>query len=106
MNTSSLHHPKFGVSGGLPVEELPPQPFLPPSVPSVFHFQTQTPSPHPMATMSKAVPVETKPASPAKVKTEGARPEVAAATHARDKNIELALSSITKQFGEGSIMRL
>jgi recombination protein RecA len=26
--------------------------------------------------------------------------------HARDKNIELALSSITKQFGEGSIMRL
>ncbi|HXQ79954.1 MAG TPA: recombinase RecA [Opitutaceae bacterium] len=28
------------------------------------------------------------------------------AAHARDKNIELALSSITKQFGEGSIMRL
>jgi recombination protein RecA len=31
---------------------------------------------------------------------------LAAATAARDKNIELALSSITKQFGEGSIMRL
>jgi len=28
------------------------------------------------------------------------------ATHARDKNIDLALSAITKQFGEGSIMRL
>src|SRR5579884_415836 len=27
-------------------------------------------------------------------------------TAARDKNIELAVSSITKQFGEGSIMRL
>src|SRR6185436_6968409 len=38
-----------------------------------------------------------------------ARTELAerAASHAaRDKNIELALSSITKQFGEGSIMRL
>ena len=31
---------------------------------------------------------------------------VATAAPARDKNIELALSSITKQFGEGSIMRL
>ena len=31
---------------------------------------------------------------------------LAAANAARDKNIELALSSITKQFGEGSIMRL
>ena len=30
----------------------------------------------------------------------------APAAHTRDKNIELALSSITKQFGEGSIMRL
>src|ERR1700679_3661191 len=28
------------------------------------------------------------------------------AAHVREKNIELALSSITKQFGEGSIMRL
>jgi recombination protein RecA len=28
------------------------------------------------------------------------------ASHARDKNIELALSAISKQFGEGSIMRL
>ena len=45
--------------------------------------------------MSKAAPskaIETKPA--------------AAVAPARDKNIELALSSITKQFGEGSIMRL
>jgi len=31
---------------------------------------------------------------------------VAPAAAARDKNIELAVSSITKQFGEGSIMRL
>jgi len=30
----------------------------------------------------------------------------AAVSHVRDKNIELALSSISKQFGEGSIMRL
>ena len=28
------------------------------------------------------------------------------APHVREKNIELALSSITKEFGEGSIMRL
>jgi recombination protein RecA len=42
--------------------------------------------------MSKAAP--TKAASPAP------------ATHVRDKNIELALSAISKQFGEGSIMRL
>jgi recombination protein RecA len=55
-----------------------------------------------MATMSKAVPVESKSSAPA---TRG-KAEVAAATQARDKNIELALSSITKQFGEGSIMRL
>ena len=43
--------------------------------------------------MSKATPA--KPATPAP-----------AATHVREKNIELALSSITKEFGEGSIMRL
>src|SRR5208337_2908806 len=44
--------------------------------------------------MSKTTPskVEAKPAAPA--------------AHTRDKNIELALSSIAKQFGEGSIMRL
>ncbi len=42
--------------------------------------------------MSKAAPA--KAASPAP------------ATHVRDKNIELALSAISKQFGEGSIMRL
>lgn len=35
-----------------------------------------------------------------------AKAEVAVTTPGRDKNIELALSSITKQFGEGSIMRL
>jgi recombination protein RecA len=40
--------------------------------------------------------------APAKVAS--AAPSVA--THARDKNIDLALSAITKQFGEGSIMRL
>ena len=43
-----------------------------------------------------------KPAAPAKTT---ATPPLAAA-HVRDKNIELALSSITKEFGEGSIMRL
>jgi recombination protein RecA len=44
--------------------------------------------------MSKASPTKVAPASPA---TKDA---------ARDKNIELALSAITKQFGEGSVMRL
>ncbi len=44
--------------------------------------------------MSKAAPVTVKSSSPAP------------AVHARDKNIDLALSAITKQFGEGSIMRL
>lgn len=43
-------------------------------------------------------------AAPAKVAD--AKPAVVTATVAREKNIELALSSITKQFGEGSIMRL
>ena len=46
--------------------------------------------------MSKAAPAkatETKAAA-------------APAAHVRDKNIELALSSISKEFGEGSIMRL
>jgi recombination protein RecA len=54
--------------------------------------------------MSKAAIAEPKTAPAAKAKT-----EVAAAqsiTPGREKNIELALSSITKQFGEGSIMRL
>ena len=41
-------------------------------------------------------------AAPAKVNS--TTPSVA--THTRDKNIDLALSAITKQFGEGSIMRL
>jgi recombination protein RecA len=47
--------------------------------------------------MSKPTPskaADTKPAASAPV------------AHTRDKNIELALSSITKEFGEGSIMRL
>ena len=46
-----------------------------------------------VSAMSKAPPLkaaETKPTAPVP------------AAHARDKNIELALSSITKQFGEGS----
>src|ERR1700733_12704486 len=43
--------------------------------------------------MSKAAPAKSAPAVPA-------------VSHVREKNIELALSSITKQFGEGSIMRL
>ena len=44
--------------------------------------------------MSKAAPAKT------------ATSAVAPVAHAREKNIELALSSITKQFGDGSIMRL
>src|SRR5436190_17570241 len=44
--------------------------------------------------MSKASPAKVAPAAPSP------------ATHVREKNIELAVSSITKQFGEGSIMRL
>ncbi|HWA09915.1 MAG TPA: recombinase RecA [Opitutaceae bacterium] len=44
--------------------------------------------------MSKAAPAKTAPAAPAP------------AAHVRDKHIELALSSISKQFGEGTIMRL
>lgn len=45
--------------------------------------------------MSKAAPAKPAPTA-----------AVATATVARDKNIDLALSAITKQFGEGSIMRL
>jgi recombination protein RecA len=44
--------------------------------------------------MSKAAPAKT------------ASTAVATANAAREKNVELAVSSITKQFGEGSIMRL
>ena len=47
--------------------------------------------------MSKAAPA---------AKTNDNKAALVAANVARDKNIELALSSITKQFGEGSIMRL
>ena len=42
--------------------------------------------------MSKAAPAKT------------ANSALAPVAHAREKNIELALSSITKQFGDGSIM--
>jgi recombination protein RecA len=48
--------------------------------------------------MSKAAPAPAKTAAPAAA--------LATATAAKEKNIELAVSSITKQFGEGSIMRL
>ena len=55
--------------------------------------------------MSKAAPAPSKSeAKPANGSSNHAA--LAAANAARDKNIELALSSITKQFGEGSIMRL
>ena len=47
--------------------------------------------------MSKAAPTKATPAPSA---------PAAPAAHVRDKHIELALSSISKQFGEGSIMRL
>ena len=50
--------------------------------------------------MSKPAPVKTSPSS---VRFD---PPERAADPARDKNIELAVSAITKQFGEGSIMRL
>ncbi len=39
-------------------------------------------------------------------KTATAKAAAPAVSHTRDKHIELALSAITKQFGEGSIMRL
>ena len=45
-------------------------------------------------------------AAPAPAKTAPAAAALATATAAKEKNIELAVSSITKQFGEGSIMRL
>jgi recombination protein RecA len=51
------------------------------------------------AAESKSAPVD-RPVAKAKIEV------VAPVAHAREKNIELALSSITKQFGEGSIMRL
>ena len=47
--------------------------------------------------MSKAAPASAKTAAIA---------STTVADTAREKNIELAVSSITKQFGEGSIMRL
>jgi len=49
--------------------------------------------------MSKAAPAPAKTAAPAAA-------ALAPAPAAKEKNIELAVSSITKQFGEGSIMRL
>ena len=49
--------------------------------------------------MSKAAPAPAKTAAPSAA-------ALATATAAKEKNIELAVSSITKQFGEGSIMRL
>jgi recombination protein RecA len=49
--------------------------------------------------MSKAASAPAKPAAPAAA-------ALATASAAKEKNIELAVSSITKQFGEGSIMRL
>jgi len=49
--------------------------------------------------MAKAAPAPAKPAAPAAA-------ALATASAAKEKNIELAVSSITKQFGEGSIMRL
>src|SRR3954471_18278735 len=62
--------------------------------------------------MSKAAPARPEPVERA-AKSADHKPTVsangaavAAASAARDKNIEPALSSITKQFGEGSIMRL
>ncbi len=47
--------------------------------------------------MSKAAPART---------VSAANSASASTPHTRDKNVDLALSAITKQFGEGSIMRL
>src|SRR5205823_356230 len=78
-----------------------------------FHSNTKS-SPQPPIPMSKAA-ATARPETSDRVKindTKAATPlrvEPAAngqQAHARDKNIELALSAITKQFGEGSIMRL
>jgi recombination protein RecA len=46
------------------------------------------------------------PMSKSAARTESAEKSKPSSSAARDKNIELALSAITKQFGEGSIMRL
>ncbi|MEY4689034.1 MAG: hypothetical protein RIR76_3057 [Verrucomicrobiota bacterium] len=54
--------------------------------------------------MSKASPAPAKTAATAA--TAAAVATATATDAAREKNIELAVSSITKQFGEGSIMRL
>ena len=56
--------------------------------------------------MSKAAPAPAKPEAKPVVNGNASHAALAAENAARDKNIELALSSITKQFGEGSIMRL
>jgi recombination protein RecA len=89
--------PKFRVIAGLP-RRLPgftsSPAFLP--LPPVY-LQS-------FATMSKATPARPEPAE--RSATKSAPAPNAAAVAARDKNIELAVSSITKQFGEGSIMRL
>jgi recombination protein RecA len=60
------------------------------SSPRVRLTATTLPHPIPMSKADKAAKAEAKPAVHA----------------AREKNIDLAVSSITKQFGEGSIMRL
>src|SRR5580658_2109680 len=50
----------------------------------------------PLKAMSKATPA----------KASETKPAPSPAAHVREKNIELALSAISKEFGEGSIMRL
>jgi recombination protein RecA len=56
--------------------------------------------------MSKAAPPPAKTDHKSAPNGSTSHAALAAVNAARDKNIELALSSITKQFGEGSIMRL
>ena len=55
--------------------------------------------------MSKAAPAPAKTDKPA-ASGSAQNAALVAANAAREKNVELAISSITKQFGEGSIMRL
>src|SRR5690242_14726361 len=90
-------HPQIGVKAELLAGERESTPLPKPPAIAKFHFPTQPQHPHRMATMSKAVPVESKSAAPAPKNSKG---EANVAAHTRDKNIELALSSITKQFGE------
>src|SRR3954469_13643950 len=75
-------HPQIGVKAELPGKESRLRPSSRPDTTPNFPFQTQPQPPHRMATMSKAVPVESKSSAPAPK----SKVEVNVATHAREKN--------------------